>query len=494
MKSRTVSLCTLLVLTIATAAHAQPGYPRTMSFNGFLTNPSGSPINASKTINFSIWTAAVGGTNKWNETHVLDVDQGSFSVVLGNTTPMQSFAQTLYMQLVVDGETLAPRTPLTAVPHALTVRLPMFAIDSTVTGGASIEIQDEGVGTVIEAYAMGSGKAGHFEAFNPAGTMPALEVFSKAQEVALLVKNTHPTAGKGASILLESTGGAGTGLFVESESNGRALWARHFGNGHAGLFEAVTSTNTSAAVRAFHAGGGHGVHGVATSLFGSGVYGENTGASGWGGYFKNGMAATKLIRLFSDEAIPATKMEFLSDEGGGQPTIKIYRGTTVAIELDADHNGDGRVITEEIQITGGSDLSEDFDLTPSDEVGSPEPGMVVSIDPDNPGRLRVTSRAYDRMVAGVISGAGGIETGMLMGQRDSEASGSTPIGLVGRVYVLADASNEPIRPGDLMTSSPNPGHAMKVTDYMSAQGAVIGKAMTGLESGTGLVLLLLTLQ
>lgn len=497
MRMRTLlfgSLVWLAWLGSATIATGQPGYPSTISFDGYLTNLSAVPINGSKTINFSIWTAAVGGTNKWNETHVVNIDQGKFAVVLGNTSPMKSFGQTVYMQLIVDGETLSPRTPLTAVPHALSLRLPFFAIDSTVTSGASIEIQDDGVGTAIEAYAMGSGRAGYFEAFNPSGTLPALEIQSRAQAAALKVENTHASAGAGATINLVSPSGAGTGLFVQSESDGRALWARHFGNGNAGLFEASTPSNPSAAVRGFHSGVGHGVHGVTSGSFAAGVYGENTGSTGWGGYFKGGVGATKVIRLFSTDTVPVTKMEFLADEGGGQPTVKIYRNSTVAIELDADHNGDGRVITEELQITGGSDLSEDFDLSPTVDVPAPQPGMVVSIDPENTGLLKVASTAYDHMVAGVISGAGGIETGMLMGQRDSEASGSTPIGLVGRVYVLADASYGPIRTGDLITTSATPGHAMRVNDYEAARGAVIGKAMSSLDSGRGLVLLLLSLQ
>jgi len=35
---------------------------------------------------------------------------------------------------------------------------------------------------------------------------------------------------------------------------------------------------------------------------------------------------------------------------------------------------------------------------------------------------------------------------------------------------------------------------MKVLDYAKAQGAILGKAMSGLDAGTGLVLVLVTLQ
>ena len=66
--------------------------------------------------------------------------------------------------------------------------------------------------------------------------------------------------------------------------------------------------------------------------------------------------------------------------------------------------------------------------------------------------------------------------------------------LTGGVYCWADAYNGSIQPGDLLTTSDSPGHAMKVTDYAKAQGAIIGKAMTSLEEGRGLVLVLVTLQ
>jgi len=120
--------------------------------------------------------------------------------------------------------------------------------------------------------------------------------------------------------------------------------------------------------------------------------------------------------------------------------------------------------------------------------------MVVCIDPENPGDLTVATKAYDRRVAGVISGAGGVKPGMLMGQQGSKADGDNPVALTGRVYCWADAGFGPIEPGDLLTASDTPGHAMKVADHAKAQGAVLGKAMTRLESGKGLVLVLVTLQ
>ena len=138
------------------------------------------------------------------------------------------------------------------------------------------------------------------------------------------------------------------------------------------------------------------------------------------------------------------------------------------IQLDADYSGDGRIITEELQITGGSDLSENFDLAPTDVLV--EPGMILSIDPQRPGQLALSTEPYDHKVAGIISGADGVKPGLIMGQEGTIADGAYPVAITGRVYCLADASEHAIEPGDLLTTSAVPGHAMKVTDHDTASG------------------------
>lgn len=165
---------------------------------------------------------------------------------------------------------------------------------------------------------------------------------------------------------------------------------------------------------------------------------------------------------------------------------------TATISLDADYNGTGRITTQELHITGGSDLSEQFDIQhPGTEL---TPGMVVSIDPGNPGKLEISRTSYDNKVAGIISGANGIKPGMIMGQAGTDADGKYAVALTGRVYCRANASSGPILPGDLLTTSDVPGHAMKVNDYPRANGAILGKAMTRLDSGSGMVLVLVSLQ
>jgi hypothetical protein len=181
-------------------------------------------------------------------------------------------------------------------------------------------------------------------------------------------------------------------------------------------------------------------------------------------------------------------------EGTGSE-LNLYNSVgepTIQFDTDWNGNGNSRVVTNELQITGGSDLSEQFNVSAA--AGAAEAGMVVCIDPHNPGALIVCSNAYDTKVAGIISGAGGVKTGMYMGQPGSAADGRLPVALTGRVYCKVDAARGSVQPGDLLTTSDKPGTAMKVTEHSRAHGAIIGKAMTGLDNGEGLVLVLVNLH
>lgn len=149
---------------------------------------------------------------------------------------------------------------------------------------------------------------------------------------------------------------------------------------------------------------------------------------------------------------------------------------------------DGTVSVPVLQING-ADIAEPFELS-SKEFAK---GSVVSIDAKNPGKVAISNHAYDKGVAGILSGANGIHPGIRLKQEGFNDRGEE-VALSGRVYALADASYSSIKPGDLLTTSDTPGHCMKVISRSKAQGAIIGKAMTSLKHGRGMVLVLVTLQ
>jgi len=70
----------------------------------------------------------------------------------------------------------------------------------------------------------------------------------------------------------------------------------------------------------------------------------------------------------------------------------------------------------------------------------------------------------------------------------------------GRVRIKVDATYDAIRAGDLLVTSPTPGHAMRsepVTlgdTLLHRPGTILGKALEPLSHGKGEILVLLTLQ
>ena len=60
-------------------------------------------------------------------------------------------------------------------------------------------------------------------------------------------------------------------------------------------------------------------------------------------------------------------------------------------------------------------------------------------------------------------------------------------------HCKVDADIAPIKVGDLLTTSPTHGHAQKVEDVSKAAGAILGKALAGLESGKGKIPILIML-
>ncbi|WP_328868664.1 hypothetical protein OHT76_00240 [Streptomyces sp. NBC_00287] len=156
---------------------------------------------------------------------------------------------------------------------------------------------------------------------------------------------------------------------------------------------------------------------------------------------------------------------------------------------------EGDVVVTGDLILPGADVAEQFDVAErvDDAVGI-EPGTVVVLDDE--GALAPCERTYDTTVAGVVSGAGDRVPALVLDRREAQGNGAAQrrtVAVVGKVWCRAEASPRPIRVGDLLTTSSVQGHAMAATDRESAFGAVLGKALTPLATGTGLVLTLVGL-
>ena len=169
---------------------------------------------------------------------------------------------------------------------------------------------------------------------------------------------------------------------------------------------------------------------------------------------------------------------YLSGQDGGSIQVRDANGR-VSIHLSGQ---DGDIILQ------NADCAEDFAI---DEDDSIEPGTVLVVEEED--KLKQSEKAYDKKVAGVVSGAGDLKPGIVLGRNKSEEK-RLPVALMGRVYCKVDAEKTPIDVGDLLTTSDTPGHAMKASDPLKAFGAVIGKALRGLKEGRGLLPILVALQ
>jgi hypothetical protein len=215
----------------------------------------------------------------------------------------------------------------------------------------------------------------------------------------------------------------------------------------------------------------HGIFGVSHDVNSAGVYAHNdAGGSGVVGISEQGTGVVGITNNPNAAAVSG------QNTGGGMAGN--FQGN-VNCTGDLTCGGD-------ITLTGG-DCAEQFQLSRD---SAAEPGVVMVMN--ETGEVTPSSKAYDRRVVGVVSGAGDLNPGIILDRK--EGANRATIALLGKVYCKVDASVAPIRVGDLLTTSDRPGHAMKAQEEKRAFGAVIGKALRSLDQGCDLIPVLVTLQ
>jgi len=295
-----------------------------------------------------------------------------------------------------------------------------------------------------------------------------------------------------------SVQGPGTAIDAINDSGSSTIYAKNFG---AGKVIYASSDDGSGAEFVSGKVGGFGIKARATNTTANvdtiGGWFESSGATGKGLHVEATGASAIGIKVDTtggeSYAIDADSPYYGMTVSGGVIAAKFHGKVRVQSKTTNQYvfevGNDGITQVDVLQINGGSDLAENFDVS-----GAAKPGMVVEIDPNEVGKLRIARGAYNHRVAGVISGANDVDAGMVLADLPG-AENSMPVALTGRVWVYCDATTSPISPGDLLTTSDRPGHAMKALDHGRAQGAVIGKAMSSLDQGeTGMVLALVNLQ
>ncbi len=115
------NLFIIILLFISLCLTAQ-NVPQTIDYQGRLADSDGNYLNSVVTVDFLIYDAETDGTVLWSETQDVSCANGIFHVQLGSDV---SFPTDLFdnadrwLELVVTGETLSPRTTIASVPYAV---------------------------------------------------------------------------------------------------------------------------------------------------------------------------------------------------------------------------------------------------------------------------------------------------------------------------------------------------------------------------------------
>lgn len=496
---------------------------------------NGVGINGVCSIRFTLYDALTAGSQVGSpavNTVSATASHGLFTATLDFGATAFNGNNARWLQIEVEGPgdqsytTLTPRQPVSPVPYALfalntggTLTLPFAgsasnngnAFDVTNSNGSGTALFGNGGLTGVEGTGVFAGVYGH--------STTEYGVYGETNAGASGAVRGH-NFGSGPGV--EGIGGTGNGM------NGTSATAN-------GVYGTTFNSSVAAIYGTNQGGGGPGVQGQSTSGFGvwgtsssaTGVQGQST--SGWGVYGSS--AGNNAGGVFGQTSVPnssgvlgraeANSVDahgiFGYASSGAVGVLGISEGNDgmVARSNAAGHSGIwaystnasgyGAAITNTgggvaLWVSGlaqvntlqilGSDLAESFPAG-GDAL---EPGTVLEIVGDAAGTLRESHSEYNTRVAGVVSGANGLPAGVILEGHSYDKQGKVPVGMSGRVWVKCDATQGPIHVGDLLTTSATPGHAMRASDASRATGAILGKAMTSLESGRGLVLVLVSLQ
>jgi hypothetical protein len=241
----------------------------------------------------------------------------------------------------------------------------------------------------------------------------------------------------------------------------------------------------------------NGVHGIGTSgtgvagtsTSGFGVFGESETSAGVNGTSTKGAGVSG--KSETSAGVDGTSTKGAGVSGQTATGVGVHgksTGSGLAGQFDGNVQINGIATVTGDLVLSGADCAEQFDTAGAKFIG---PGTVVVIDEE--GVLRESLEAYDKKVAGVVSGAGDYKAALVLDRRPL-VEGRATVALLGKVCCKVDAQYGPIHVGDLLTTSPTPGHAMKAAEPGKAFGAVIGKALRRLDKGQGLIPILIALQ
>lgn len=498
--------------------------PTVFRIDGRLTGPGGEARAGSVVLVAGLYAEQDDETPLWVEEQLVTLDDtGRYTLLVGATTtggvPREFFLSGVgrWLGIRAAGESEQPRVMLVTVPYALK------ALEAeTLAGRAASEfVLAEGLKESVRSVFL-------VDPITAAGALP------NAPTANALVKYTDGAGTTDASGVLEVSGniGIGTGSPVYKlqvvggigatsveATTVRANTSLLFSNGRTGFREITGNILTFDGGSAYPEGYRFPTLGVqlgAVAITNDGNVGIGTLSPASKLEVSGTVAASTVdatnVRANSTLLFSSGRFGFREITGsiltfdGGSAYPQGYRFPTLGAQTGAmaiTNAGDVGIGTlspsAKLHVTGNVVVDGNIGAKYQDVaewVDAAEPidaGTVVIVDPEAPNHVRPATRSYDTRVAGAVSAQPGLVLGVA-------GEGKALVAQSGRVRVKVDASYGAIAIGDLLVTSPTPGHAMRSQPVKVGGGAfhrpgtLLGKALEPLQSGKGEILVLLTLQ
>jgi hypothetical protein len=408
----------------------------TLSYQGLL-ELNGSRYNGMIDITFRLYTTPSDGFAWWEETQLVQVQDGLFHVMLGAVVPLEDLAvqfqyqQWLGIQPAGAPAELAPRQALGAAGYAFNLMPGATMVDANPAG--------------VYGYSLWVSSTNHNGLYAGSGSGTGVYGSSSADEATGVYGSASGTGNSSHGLEASMSGSSASCPSGETEC-GSALYARASGDAY-GAF--VSGDNRSAYIGIQ---GDNGYYGLwldsLISPDGNGIWTD--GASYFGDYvtFGGGKSGYVVDIALNDGPEPLEQGDVVVISGYAAPVV-------------------GNIPVVRVRRAGGA--------------GSSAVMGVVDV-------RYVACAEGSTLEAG--QACGGFQNGVTTIQPGEYLSVVT---LGAYEAVKVDATAGPIRPGDLLATSASRGMATKAIQVQvegvsfHAPGTIIGKALGNLESGTGVI-------
>jgi len=503
--SHILILCLVLAMLAALPVSAQGG-AGVITFQGQLADGNGGFLTGAYNLHFTIYDAESGGTALWGpETHnSVPVSQGLFMVQLGSIEVLDGAifdGAARWLEMAVwNGaawETLSPRLLMGGAVYAFQA------------GGLPPDTTLTGTGQVVLSVVNTAGKIGVKGVSEGATSGASRGVYGTSNSTYGKGVYGEATAASGATygVFGKSASTQGTGVFGKATATSGATYGGYFvsdsssGIGVQGEASAISNQITFGVAGTNYGSVGGGVRGWARALNGTtiGVFGQSDSTDGRGvlgaasatsgeTYGVVGTSASSSgIGVYGEATSSGVGVVAKSEKGN---VFEGYGSSGLVFKVD----NSGNVFADGTYQSPAADFAE---MLPGDE--GLEPGDVLAIAAD--GRVTKASAENPLAIIGVYSTAPAFLGGR--SSADSEQSPArVPVAILGVVPVKVSAENGPIRPNDPLTAGRSPGYAARAIplfvldggEGVYAGGSILGRALEGLDSGEGVIQVLLQLR